>query len=265
MNVRGYLGAVEMSIKSSLAYKSDYVLALLFSFFEVLLLIFIWTAVYVGTKASIIRGLTLPDIYFYFLVIYALRTLMNMNLPFEMQESVANGSIAVNYTRPLNFPLQLFFTGFGEDILSILFIGVPIFLVVLAFSHVALSTFSIAALVIEILLAYAIVSVLGFLVGMLAFKFVYIWGIINITWLIILLFGGGIMPLNFFPATIRHVLLLLPFAIVLYVPAETFLGNLSSSAILFSIGISAAWLGALLAASAIVWGKARKLIASARG
>ena len=265
MNAGSYLGIIEMNIKSSLAYKTDYLLTLFFKFLEVLFLIFIWTAIYLGTKVSIIKGFTLPDIYLYFLVIYALRSLMNMNLSFEMEDSVLDGSIAVNYTRPMNFPLQLFFTGFGKDLLSILLAGVPILIVALAISHATLSAFSVAAFVIEVLLAYAIVSVMSFLVGMIALKFVYIASLVEMTWLIILLLGGGVMPLNFFPATIQQVLLMLPFAIVLYVPAATFLGMISSSAILFSIGISAVWLAVLLGIAAVVWNRARKLIASARG
>ncbi|MGC8675937.1 MAG: ABC transporter permease [Candidatus Micrarchaeia archaeon] len=260
-----YLGAIEMSIKADLAYKADYLIALFFMFLQVLFLIFIWTAIYLGTKVSSIRGFTLPDIYLYFLVVYALRTLMDMNLSYKMEDLVFDGDIAVNYTRPVNFPLQLFFMGFGEDILGILLAGVPILIVALAISHAALSAFSVAAFVIEVLLAYAIISVIGFLIGMIALKFVYIASLIQMTWLIVLLLGGGVMPLNFFPATIQHMLLMLPFAIVLYVPAATFLGTISSSAILFSIGISAAWLVVLLGIAAVVWNRARRLIASARG
>ncbi len=265
MNVGSYLGAIEMSIKADLAYKADYLLNLFFKFLQVLLLIFIWTAIYLGTKVSSIRGFTLPDIYLYFLVVYALRSLMNMNLPYEMEDLVLDGNIAVNYTRPVNFPLQLFFMGFGEDLLSILLTGIPILIFALAISHAMLSAFSIAAFVIEVLLAYAIISVIGFLIGTMSLKFVYISSLINITWLIVLLLGGGVMPLNFFPATIQHMLLMLPFAIVLYVPAATFLGTISNSTILFSIGISTVWLVVLLGIATVAWNRARKLIASARG
>jgi len=260
-----YLAMLAIGIKDQLAYKLDYLLSVIFRFINALFMILIWTAIYLGTGVSSIRGFTLPDIYVYFFIIYALMGTTNMELPDVIQEDIGEGSIAAAYTRPLRYPVQAFMRGAADDLLIIIFGTVPLFAVAVLISHVSLTLGTVLLLLTEILISYLLVNLIGFLIGMAAVKLINIYGIITITWSTLLLLGGGVVPLNMLPSVVQQILFFSPFPIMLYIPAATFLGTVGYGVIMTSIFTSIAWIAVLAVAAYVAWGKVRRQITSAGG
>jgi ABC-type uncharacterized transport system permease subunit len=264
-NIDAYISMIAIGIKDELAYKLDYTISLFFKFINVLFMILIWSAIYLGTGVSSIRGLSLPNIYVYFFVIYALRGVANMDLPEVIEDDIQDGTIATAYTRPLRYPIQVFMRGAARDILAMLFITIPFFVIAVLISHVTLTFSTVLLLLAEILIGYVLVNLIGFLIGMTAVKLVNIGSLESITWSTLLLLGGGIVPLNMMPPVVQHILYLSPFAIMLYIPATTFLGTVSQRIITTNILASLAWAALLIVIAFIAWGKVRRQITSAGG
>jgi ABC-2 type transport system permease protein len=260
-----YLTLFSIGIKDTLAYKANFILSLFSSLAQAGLMILIWTAIYHFTNTTSLVGITLSSMYIYFFLVYAFRSVINMNLPEVMQQDVQSGSVAAAYTRPLKYPLQVFFNSIPDDMLYALIITLPLLVIAVLLSPQPVSSFTALLVVVELAIGYSLVSLIGFMIGMLAIKMVNIYGIANSMWSIMLLLGGGVMPLALFPNAITHILMFTPFPIMLYTPAATFLGIVSSSEAINSIIISAVWVVALAIISAAAWKFVRKRITSAGG
>lgn len=260
-----YLAMFVVGLKNTLAYKADFLMTLVSRFAQAGLLIFVWTAIYHFTNTSSILGITLPTMYVYFFLVYAFRSVINMGMPEVIQQDILEGSVAAAYTRPVRYPLQAFMNSFSDDLLSVLVAMLPLLAIAYVIYGVPVSPATVALIAVELAIGYTLVTLIGFLIGMLAVKITYIYGIIEASWSIIILLGGGILPLTLFPRTVMHVLMLTPFPIMLYVPAATFLGMMSSSEIASSIAIALAWIATLSVIATVAWGRARKNITSAGG
>jgi len=55
-NIDAYISTIIIGIKSELAYKLDYVIWLFFQFINALLMILIWSAIYLGTGVAKHKG-----------------------------------------------------------------------------------------------------------------------------------------------------------------------------------------------------------------
>ena len=260
-----YLAVFSIGFKNTLAYKTDFLISLFASFFQAGLMILIWTAIYHFTNTSSILGITLSTMYVYFFLLYAFRVVLNFSIPNVMQEDIQSGSLTVAYTRPLKYSIQVFMTGLPEDILYAVIVTIPLIIVALLLSHVIITPFIVLLIVSELLIAYALMTLIGFLIGMLAVKLTYIYGIINSTGSIILLLGGGVLPLTLFPHAIYQVLMLTPFPMLLYVPAATFLGIIGTSTAISSMITGLSWIAVLLLITIVSWRSIRKKITSAGG
>ncbi len=260
-----YLAMFVIGLKNTLAYKADFLMTLVSRFVQAALLIFVWTAIYHFTKTSSILGITLPTMYIYFFLVYAFRSVINMGMSETMQQDILEGGVAAAYTRPIRYPLQAFMSSFSDDLLSMLIAMLPLLAIAYMLFGAPVSAITVFLITAELLIGYAIATLIGFLVGMLAVKITYIWGIMNASWSIIILLGGGILPLTLFPGIVLRMLMLTPFPIMLYVPAATFLGIMNGSEIASSIAVSLAWLALLFIVAAIAWSRVRKNITSAGG
>jgi len=264
-NIDAYISMIVIGIKNELAYKLGYIISLFFKFINVLFMILIWSAIYLGTGVTSIRGLSLPDIYVYFLIVYALHGVANTQLQDFIEEDIQEGSIATAYIRPLRYPIQVYMRGAATDLMGLLLLTIPLFVIAALIAHVTLTLGRVLLLLVEILIGYVLVNLIGFLIGITAVKLINISGLEAVTWGTVLLLGGGILPLNMMPLVVQQILYLSPFAIMLYIPATTFLGTVSQSIIVTNILASLAWIALLAVVAFIAWGKVRRQITSAGG
>ena len=260
-----YLAMFSVALKNSMAYRADFLMTLASRFVQAGLMVFIWTAIYHFTNTNSILGITLSTVYVYFFLVYAFRSVINMEVPSVVQQDILEGSIAATYTRPIRYPLQVFVNASAGDFISILVAMLPLIVIAFVLYGAPLSVPTIMLMLAELAIGYALVSLIGFMIGMLAVKITYVYGIIEATWSVMLLLGGGILPLSFFPSAVFNILMLTPFPIMLYMPAMTFLGTASVGEIMGSIAVSLAWLAVFFLTSLVAWSRVRKSITSAGG
>jgi ABC-2 type transport system permease protein len=104
-----------------------------------------------------------------------------------------------------------------------------------------------------VIFGYIIATLLGFIVGSLALYLTDIYGInVSLMWLTTII-GGGMLPLAFFPQNMQHILLMLPFAFLAYVPAGTLVGMLSASTAVSLLPIGVVWIAAFAVIAYFMW------------
>jgi ABC-2 type transport system permease protein len=181
----------------------------------------------------------------------------------ELALRIRDGSIVADLSRPLDPQRYWLAFDLGRAPYHFLYRGVPPFIV--------------GALVFDlrypespvVWLAFAVSVVLGVVVSF-AFRFLYnlaaFWlvdyrGVLTISLVVSLFFSGMIVPIAFFPdwlATLAHAL---PFASIVQVPIDVYLGKHEGASLVGVLALQAAWaLGLLALGRAVLAAGARKVV-----
>jgi ABC-2 type transport system permease protein len=166
----------------------------------------------------------------------------------ELALRIRDGSIATDLSRPVD-PLRYWLAfDLGRAPYHLLFRGVPPF-VVGAFVFDLHYPSPGLALAFAFSVALAVVVSLGFrfLYNIAAFWLIDHRGILRLSVTVCLFFSGMILPLTFFPGWLRDVAEALPFAAILQVPVDVYLGKHTGADLAAALALQAVWAGVLLA------------------
>ena len=264
-NLRAYMAYMALGIKEALAYKANMVSSFSFKIITVIVMILIWTAIYLNSKATAIAGFTLQSMYAYFLLYGAFAVITNSEIANAMQSDVQSGKVSASMIKPTNYVLQLFFTSTGSMIVWSLVVSIPLILIISLFVHLTLNAMTLLLLVVEVILGFAIYNIIEFFVGTTAVYLTYIWGVLSVTGEMVYLLAGSIMPLVLFPMHIRSIIFALPFQLIGYTESVTVLGIATPSYIINTIIVGVLWIIALLILATLWWGKVLRKLTVAGG
>lgn len=218
-----YLAIAWIAVKNNLAYATEAGSRLLF--LAVILYIFmrLWQESYAHSPATIFGGLQLTDIIWYLTLTEAIM-MSGPRLTSRIDEEVRTGSLCVQLTRPVSYPLYWLFTYFGERAVRYvvtLFAGSVIAWWLVGPPHAGVIQLAFALAGIP--LAFVLDFLGTFLVGLLAFWLEDTNGLFLIYSRLTMILGGMLIPLQLLPKTWFTVLQNLPFAYIVYVPANLFM------------------------------------------
>ncbi|MFE0653032.1 ABC transporter permease [Streptomyces sp. NPDC059534] len=193
-------------------------------------LILSYTYIALWDERPHLGGYTMDDALAYVWIGQALITvcgLMGGGFEDELIERIRTGDIAVDLYRPADLQTWWFSANAGRSAYQLLGRGiVPMTIGFLVFGFTLPSgpgTWP------AFLLAVALGSVVGFAlwyaVAMSAFWLLDGQGVVQVAWLGGLFFSGMLLPLNVFPGTLGEVARMLPWASLLQVPADVYLGT----------------------------------------
>lgn len=264
-NVDGYYGIFIARVKSKFVYKQDWLMWVLLRFAAAFVMILVFTAIYLGTNTTSIKGFRLTFLYAYFFLENAVWYGLPTDMKGQMQEDIQNGTVAAALVKPVSYIGRLISGALAETSMALLFIFMPLFVVGLLLSGITISMQTALVFVAEMALAYGLSLAFDFLVGTSAIYLVEVWAVATIYWSIAGLINGSVMPLSFFPQWLQNVMLLTPFPAMAYAQVSTLIGTVSSQYIIESMISGAVWLVVLVGIAYLWWGKVRKNITSAGG
>jgi ABC-2 type transport system permease protein len=250
-----YRQIVGMMVQTAFAYRAQVFLELATTLLQLYLLRVVWTAVYAGRDS--VAGVPLPELIAY-LTLAALQShAMFPNLAYFIEERVYNGQIAVDLARPVPFLGQMLASQIGVTAGQLPFIAIAFPLaVVLGGIAPPASPLAAALYLVSLLLAYAVVVLTGVLIGLLSFWTVQVNAFVMIHSFVSRFFAGALMPLTFFPETLRTIAELLPFQAQVFLPLGIYLGRIQGMEALRAIGIQLFWVAALALLAQIGWARA---------
>lgn len=177
----------------------------------------------------------------------------------ELALRIKDGSIAVDLARPLDPQRYWLAYDLGRAPYHFVYRGIPPFIVgALVFDLRYPSP--LAALGFGVSVALAVVVSLGFrfLYNSAAFWLVEYRGVVTLSILVSLFFSGMILPLAFFPEWLRAIAHALPFASMLQVPVDVYLGKHDGFELPAVLALQAAWALALLGLGRLVLNAGRR-------
>ncbi len=241
-----YLAVAVKSFQKHLTYRAANLAGIITNSFFGALYVAVYSAVFQGRAT--VGGLDVRDAVTYVILTQSLLMAMSAFGNRELSEAIIKGQIAADLSRPVDFYLYWAAIDLGRAAYYLIFRGVPTFVIGLILFHPRLpaSLASAVGFVLCALSGMAVSFVFRFIPNCLAFWTTDARGINYLVNTLILFFAGFIVPLNFFPAGLQAVALMLPFAGLANLPVNVYLGKLSGAELARALAVQLAWVALLV-------------------
>ncbi len=178
---------------------------------------YLWKSIY--RYSDTIRGLTFDETFLYVGLGSAIFILLKTYADWTIHYEIREGMIAVYLTKPIDFQLYALAANFGSLLMGLTAVTVPTVLI-LAFIFKVKVALGVGLLLfpISLLLAFLISFSIDYFVGVMAFYSKSVWGLSITKEVIVTVFSGALIPLQFFPDAIQRILLWLPFQAIFHTP-----------------------------------------------
>jgi ABC-2 type transport system permease protein len=259
-----YAGFAIMSVKEKLAYRFDFFSSLAISLVCMVLLVYLWRAVY---RSATSLDLPLRDLLTYVCLGQAFNFARigwaQRRLLFSINHSLETGNIVFDLLRPADYQAMQFAQVLGQYLTEMVLINAPAYVVALVAFGIAPPASPAAALGFGLSLvgAFLVAFSLDFLLMILAFWTFSAGGIIYARRAAVDLLAGSIIPLALFPDWLRTIALALPFQSLANVPISIYLGRITGAAIWWNFLVQLGWALALALLTRLIWLRAlRRLV-----
>lgn len=243
------------SFKKNAAYRSAAWIHIVASMVSIWIQVSVWTALIGGGSVD---GISRDQMVTYAILNSAMYAALFTGLYSEVDVRLRSGDIGIDLLRPVRYPLMLLADQLGRAAYRLVFMVIPTVVVaalVFGFSPPA-SWSSAIGYVFVLPLAIAISYAIGYLIALLAFWFLTTF---QFTWAIgalVTVFSGSVLPLWFFPGRWELVARALPFQFLGFVPAATWMGELTGVDLVLTWLLGVAWAAAMLGLTTWLWTRA---------
>jgi ABC-2 type transport system permease protein len=252
------------SFKEESAYRVEFLMAILGSAVNLLVLWFLWTAIFNASASSVIKGFTLPMMITYISISTLLGLYNRSMLEYRIEEDVKTGFITLMLAKPISYPFYYLFREIGKIGFHMLTRGFPIILIALVFFGISLPSTPLFFL--SAILGFFINFLIMFLTGLWSFwSSGNIWGIRFTRIVVSDMLSGAIIPLYLFPGWLNQIALSLPFQAIYSVPLLIYVGGVTGAELVQSLLTQVIWLAVLGAVTIFVWKRAERKTSSQGG
>ncbi|MBI3793846.1 MAG: ABC-2 family transporter protein [Nitrospinae bacterium] len=239
------------SFRKEITYRFDYLIMILNGFLYVFIFTSLWRSVFTSAGGTF-GGFTKEGIISYTIVAMVVRISFSMD-DGVIPGKVRDGSVALDLIRPVSFQMMNLAQNAGYSAFHITARGIPILIVSGLLFGLHVSAGSLPASVVSLALSYLILFLLNYSVSLLSFWFIDVFPFILLKYGLINLLSGGLLPMDFFPASIRGWLDYLPFQHIFYSPAVIITGRVAPEHAWGILASQAGWVVALWIVSALMW------------
>jgi ABC-2 type transport system permease protein len=169
----------------------------------------------------------------------------------ELALRVRTGDIATDLIRPIHPIRAGLATDYGRATYQLIFRGIPPVAVGVVAFHATLPSDPLVWIAFLLSLVIAIAVSFGFrlLYTLAAFWTTDTRGTMILALVVMSVFSGFTIPIQFFPAWLAAIAYATPFPAMIQTPVDIFVGAITGPGVLIALGVQLAWAVALLAAS----------------
>jgi len=171
---------------------------------------------------------------------------------------INSGDLSNFLTKPLSIVKYFFSQDMADKILNILFLAAELFIFISLFRPVffwQLDLVLLFSFCFAVALAVLLYFLINFMLGILGFWTNQVWAARFLLMTMIDLLAGNLFPLDILPAPVFLLFKILPFNLLVYFPAEVYLGRLSLEQILGGFGAQAIWMAVFVFFLRYFWKK----------
>ena len=254
--MRAYFEIARRSFHMQMAYRTANLAGLTTNSFWGALRSFLFIGLYGGGGTH--AGWSVDDAVSYVWLTQALIMPIYFWAWWEIALTIRSGDIVSDLAKPIDYYGLWFSRDCGRAAYHVIFRGVPTLLIGTLLFGVSVPTDPVRWLAFGVSLALAIWLSFGlrFLYNLAAFWLLDYRGVGGLIATVVIFLSGFLVPLNFFPEDVRRLIAWLPFAGMVQVPVEVYLGQRAGADLAAGLLFQATWalvflgLGRLVLASA---------------
>lgn len=223
--------------KSLLQYKFNTIMQIIASLSMVLIQYSIW--IYVEKYNS----KNIDEIITYVLFAIMLQIVLPIKITTNfVSEKILKGTIINYLNKPNRLIVITFFTTLGNFLYKLKFQVLPILVIyILLFYNLIFRTISLKRFVL-----FIFVYILSYIIALLSTVFIRINGVSELVNALLIIFGGGLLPLDLYPKLLLRISEVTPFYAVMYAPISIIVHDNDLGKVLFILGVQMFWLIILL-------------------
>lgn len=235
-----------ISYRSQFVYQGSVISQVVGSIFQILLTMALWGYVY-HYDSEMQKYMIL-----YVITSNVIRMFYSGDMSYEISSKIADGSLAIELIRPVNFIWLSYLKMLGRICAGFVMRGIPVIICFLPLifenkDHIKWNAVPFFCCV--VLMGHVLYALLYTLIGFIAFLCFEVWAFERLLDDTIRFLSGSFLPLALFPEWLRNISNFLPFRFLFSFPIEILLGNAGSEEILTNMLIMILWImgaGALL-------------------
>ncbi len=216
-----YWAIFQITLINSLAYPGELIGRSLMIIPFMWIFYLLWKVTYTASGREVINGLTLSNVLWYLMLAETIE-LSRPPLARTISENVKDGSIAYLLNKPYDFLLYQLSTTMGETIfrafMNAVFGGVIVWWLVGAPAHPEGFIIALPAIFGAWILHFCLTAMIGLSAFIAEDVSAFMW----IYQKFAFIFGGLLIPLDFYPAWLQAIAKALPFSSITYGPARLF-------------------------------------------
>jgi ABC-2 type transport system permease protein len=246
-----YAAVTRVAFRRQLAYRTANLAGLATNAFFGLLRVALFVALFQASPQPTIGGYDLQAAVTYTWVTQAMIMVVCLWAWWDIETTIRSGDVVTDLARPFSYLGYWLARDYGRAAYFALFRGLP----GLIFGQLTFAgglrwpatPLDVVLLLVSLILAVALSFAWRFLLNVSAFWTTDARGLGALASALVMFLGGFLVPLRFFPEWIQPLLLSLPFAGMVQVPSDIFVGRLTGAAALAALGVQALWAVCLLA------------------
>ncbi|MCK5062004.1 ABC-2 family transporter protein [Candidatus Parcubacteria bacterium] len=183
---------------------------------------------------------------------------LTTNYGFEtiIARDVHTGAMSNFLTKPMSYLRYVITKSIGRVIVAFMVVILQGMAYIVLFKQFLVFSLSMEqAIVLGLMLigSFFIKVFFAIIIGLIAFWSIDVKGVFALANVVIRFFSGAYFPLSIFSGMFVNISLLLPFAYTHFIPAQFYIGKVSTLSALGGIGIQILWLGILYIIIKLIW------------
>lgn len=264
MTLRKYIALLRAGIMESLHFRLGTAVTLFANLIYLVLVYFLWKAVYDSAGVDVVNGMTFTDTMIYLILATALFNFLEMFIVWDMSRSIQSGGIILDLLKPMQYRTYKFWSYSGSHVSQFVLAFIPTFIVVMIVTKGAIPVgLNLVRFIVSVIFALVINFSIEMLVATLCLYTESTWGINIVKETIVLVLSGASIPLAFFPESIRNIISWLPFRAIYDIPLQVLLnkgGSDTLEGLVKMWGMQLGWCVILGLAGILFWNHAVKKI-----
>jgi ABC-2 type transport system permease protein len=215
--MRSYFPIARATYMIGLVYRFGFLFTIVGNIVYLGVAYYLWKSIY--QYADTIRGLTFNETFIYVALGSAIFILLKTYADWIIHYEIREGAIATYLTKPMDFQIYALFANLGSLLINLTAITIPTALVMIFVFKVKIA-FGVGLFLfpISLLLAFLISFSIDYFIGLIGFYSESVWGFSTTKEIIVTVFSGALIPLQFFSDSIQKVLYWLPFQAIYHTP-----------------------------------------------
>jgi ABC-2 type transport system permease protein len=259
--MKKYLSLMRSGIVETLAYRASFVIKIAGNLIYVVIIYYLWKAIYESAGTDTVAGMTFPETMVYLVLASSLFAVMEVYLVWDTHNSVQSGKIINNLIKPVGYRAFHYCPYFGNMIMDFVITFIPTFILVYFLSGGYFDLgINLLWFLVSIIIAVIINLSIDYFVSCIILYTQSVWGINIVKETIVMLFGGAAIPIAFFPEPLRTIVSYMPFQAIYNAPLMQLLGDFTPGKRLEMLLVQLFWAVVVYIASEAFWRRAVRVI-----